>query len=190
MSIDECIEAFSTLMSKAFKKEHKLAFTFRGKIQHRYDTRELEKAIRSVIVSKGKSPDMLMRFTPNPKCKTFVVAVAKQATTLTHFTNYRKDNEMSDFYNKVKLWEAARATSAATSFFDPIVIDESPYVDGGLGMNNPIDRLWLEARLMFANNGVTLESQIRVVLSVGTGKPALKAFGEFVAQFIDNLSLR
>src|SRR5271154_3147452 len=40
------------------------------------------------------------------------------------------------------IWEAARATSAAPTFFEQIVIGEPgsslSYVDGGMGCNNPI----------------------------------------------------
>ncbi|RMY62588.1 hypothetical protein D0863_10917 [Hortaea werneckii] len=182
MSIDDCNDTFTSLMGKAFKKEHKLAFTFRGKIQHRYDSKELEKAIKEVITSTGLHQDALLRHNPTPKCKCFVVALSEQARTMTHFTNYKKDHEMSNFYDKVKIWEAARATSAATSFFDPITIDGSAYVDGGLGMNNPVDRLWREAREVFATSEQNLEDLIRCVLSVGTGKPALKAFGRSVSE--------
>jgi len=46
--------------------------------------------------------------------------------------------------NKVKIWEAARATSAATSFFNPITIGTESFVDGATGANNPINELWTE----------------------------------------------
>ncbi|KAI6878325.1 quinate permease [Hortaea werneckii] len=187
MSIDDCIDAFTSLMGRAFKKEHKLAFTFCGKVQHRYDSKELEKAIKEVITGTGLHQDALLRHNPTPKCKCFVVALSEQASTITHFTNYKKDHEMSNFYDKVKIWEAARATSAATSFFDPITIDGSAYVDGGLGMNNPVDRLWREAREVFVTGEQNLEDLIRCVLSVGTGKPALKAFGRSVSEVGNSL---
>ncbi|KAI7091445.1 general substrate transporter [Hortaea werneckii] len=187
MSIDDCIDAFTSLMGRAFKKEHKLAFTFCGKVQHRYDSKELEKAIKEVITGTGLHQDALLRHNPTPKCKCFVVALSEQASTITHFTNYKKDHEMSNFYDKVKIWEAARATSAATSFFDPITIDGSAYVDGGLGMNNPVDRLWREAREVFVTGEQNLEAVIRCVLSVGTGKPALRAFGRSVSEVGNSL---
>ncbi|KAI7379056.1 hypothetical protein KC336_g19250, partial [Hortaea werneckii] len=187
MSIDDCIDAFTSLMGRAFKKEHKLAFTFCGKVQHRYDSKELEKAIKEVITGTGLHQDALLRHNPTPNCKCFVVALSEQASTITHFTNYKKDHEMSNFYDKVKIWEAARATSAATSFFDPITIDGSAYVDGGLGMNNPVDRLWREAREVFVTGEQNLEDLIRCVLSVGTGKPALKAFGRSVSEVGNSL---
>jgi hypothetical protein len=34
--------------------------------------------------------------------------------------------------NRVQIWEAAGATSAATSFFDPLVIDGKAFADGSI----------------------------------------------------------
>src|SRR5882672_7382832 len=47
------------------------------------------------------------------------------------------------------IWEAARATSATPTFFKRIVIDGEPFVDGGMGRNNPINQVLEEAELMF-----------------------------------------
>lgn len=38
----------------------------------------------------------------------------------------------------VKIWEAARATSAAPAYFAPITVGNYTLVDGGLGANNPL----------------------------------------------------
>lgn len=99
---------------------------------------------------------------------------------IVHITDYAKVGEQNDFYDKIKIWQAARATSAATSFFAPLDIDGRTFLDGGLGANNPVDRLWLEARSQFGP--ASLEPQIRCLLSIGTGKPALTAFGESVKE--------
>jgi patatin-like phospholipase/acyl hydrolase len=52
--------------------------------------------------------------------------------------------------NSVKIWEVCRATSAASSFFDPIAVGryEEEFVDGGIGANNPVTELWNQAQLM------------------------------------------
>jgi hypothetical protein len=79
--------------------------------------------------------------------------------------------------NKVKIWEAARATSAATSFFNPITIGTEGFVDGATGANNPINELWTEAYDVWNNGpGWKLEDNIRCIVSIGTGIPTLKAF--------------
>jgi patatin-like phospholipase/acyl hydrolase len=50
-----------------------------------------------------------------------------------------------------KIWEAARATSAAPTFFKRIEIGrEQPFIDGGLGRNNPSRLLLDEAKVYLA----------------------------------------
>lgn len=58
------------------------------------------------------------------------------------FRNYTNPIELSES-PKVKLWEAARATSAAPTYFDPLTITdeagkETKFLDGGLQANNPL----------------------------------------------------
>ena len=38
----------------------------------------------------------------------------------------------------IKIWEAARATSAAPTYFEPMKIGDYTLVDGGLEANNPL----------------------------------------------------
>lgn len=38
----------------------------------------------------------------------------------------------------IKLWEAARATSAAPTYFPPMKVGNYTFVDGGLQANNPL----------------------------------------------------
>ena len=72
-----------------------------------------------------------------------------------------------------KIWEAARATSAATTFFDPISIGPygQDFVDGGAGYNNPIQVAYDETRASFQDR------DIECMVSVGTGMSPLTAFG-------------
>jgi hypothetical protein len=67
-----------------------------------------------------------------------------------------------------KIWEAARATSAAPTFFKRIEIGDpgssKPYIDGGMGCNNPITQVLDEAELVFSTR------KVACIVSVGTGK--------------------
>ena len=47
------------------------------------------------------------------------------------------------------IWEAVRAMSAAPTFFKHIYIEQEPYVNGGMGGNNPVQQVLQEAELMF-----------------------------------------
>jgi predicted acylesterase/phospholipase RssA len=75
-----------------------------------------------------------------------------------------------------KIWEAARATSAATSFFDPITIGQygQEFVDGATGFNNPVECVLDEAQDLWED---ALE-RIQYIISIGTGEPYVKAFGK------------
>ena len=64
-----------------------------------------------------------------------------------------------------KIWEAARATSAAPTFFKHIEIGRGqPFIDGGLGRNNPSRVVLDEANALFRTR------PIGCLVSIGTGQ--------------------
>jgi len=64
-----------------------------------------------------------------------------------------------------KIWEAARATSAAPTFFKRIEIGRGqPFIDGGLRRNNPSQVVLDEAKALFGAR------QIGCLVSIGTGQ--------------------
>ena len=67
---------------------------------------------------------------------------------------------------KCKIWEAARATSAAPTFFKRIEIGngKQPFIDGGLGRNNPTRLVLDEAERLFGAR------EIGCLVSIGTGQ--------------------
>jgi predicted acylesterase/phospholipase RssA len=87
------------------------------------------------------------------------------AGTPSLFRTYRAPkNETFD----CTIWEAARATTATPTFFKQIVIgtlgSSQPYVDGGLGCNNPVAQVLEEAMLMFPSH------YLSCIISIGTGQ--------------------
>ena len=79
-------------------------------------------------------------------------------------------------FRVTKIWEAGRATTAASSFFDPITIGAfgESFLDGGTGVNNPVYEVWNEAQDMWPSG--SLEEKIQCLVSTGTGIPSLKPF--------------
>ena len=74
---------------------------------------------------------------------------------------------------EIKIWEAARATSAATTFFDPVRIGTGEsFVDGAIGANNPVGQVWTEALDLWPS----LQSNIKCLVSIGTGVPSQTPF--------------
>ena len=94
-------------------------------------------------------------------------------------SNYFSKRRGNDLRSVAKIWEVARATSAATSFFDPIEFGGETFLDGATPANNPIDQMWSEAADIFrvgADNKWILENHIRCLVSTGTGKLLAIAF--------------
>lgn len=95
--------------------------------------------------------------------------------------SYPPVRESPDLYHSARIWEAARATSAASSFFDPIAIGplSQEFLDGGTGANNPIRQLWNEAQDVFCDgSGMRLAQNLCTIVSIGTGVQDLKEFGD------------
>jgi predicted acylesterase/phospholipase RssA len=103
---------------------------------------------------------------PSTQCRTFVVA--RMAGNVTAppaiFRSYLVEGEPR---TKCAIWQAARATTAAPTFFKAMPIGNPPpaiiYVDGGLGYNNPSQLALVESRRIWGT-----EAKICLV-SIGTG---------------------
>ncbi|KAL9607110.1 MAG: hypothetical protein Q9167_007945 [Letrouitia subvulpina] len=128
MTVDECIDAYVLLSDKVFQKQrHRV--TVKGHVQGRFDSNELEKAIREIVVENGLKEDALLQDSRDAKCKVFVCATSKETSDTVRLTSYRSPRGRERLIRVTKIWEAGRATSAASSFFDPITIG-----DFGTGM--------------------------------------------------------
>ncbi|KAK0631596.1 acyl transferase/acyl hydrolase/lysophospholipase [Immersiella caudata] len=115
MTVDESIDAYTTLSDKVFeKKGHRV--TIIGKPQGRIDGAELERAAKTIVVDRGLGEDALLKDLGSPY-KVFVCATSKETGDTVCLANYhtlRSDN--SDLLNAATIWQACRATSAATTF--------------------------------------------------------------------------
>lgn len=59
MTIDECIDAYVSLSARIFqKKRHHV--TIKGRTQARFDSVELERAIKEIVVKQGLAEDALL----------------------------------------------------------------------------------------------------------------------------------
>ena len=117
----------------------------------------------------------------------FVCAIRKEISDTVCLTSYRlRDN--NDLLNSAKIWEAYHATSAALSFFDPIMIGRYgvEFIDGATGANNPVLKLWNEAQHIWGPQ--PLGSRVKCLMSIGTGVPSLKAFQDNVIHIYETLT--
>ena len=113
----------------------------------------------------------------------FVCAMSQQTSEVVHLASYRRARGGGDRLRAVKIWQAARATSAAASFFEPIVIGmgayEEKFLDGATGANNPVQNVWNEAQAL--SEPKPLEQNLKTIILVGTGVPSLKPFDSALA---------
>lgn len=106
------------------------------------------------------------------------------------FTSYLSSRHGSHLRDRVKIWEAVRATSAATGFFEPITIDDQTFIDGATTANNPTKQVWLEAEDIWRDpkdHKWTLEDHVECVVSIGTGIASFKSLGDSVPRVVKAL---
>jgi patatin-like phospholipase/acyl hydrolase len=66
-------------------------------------------------------------------------AVSNKAPVfLRSYTNNQPQAEPQAELPNIKIWEAARATSAAPTYFKAMEVNGHKLIDGGLGANNPV----------------------------------------------------
>ncbi|KAF3067100.1 Calcium-independent phospholipase A2-gamma [Daldinia childiae] len=83
------------------------------------------------------------------------------------------------------IWQAARATSAAATFFDTIRIGNQTFVDGAFGCNNPIYEVFDEAKSIWPD--AITNARVQCIVSIGTGLLDLKNFGDNAVQLVETL---
>ena len=83
--------------------------------------------------------------------------------------------------------QAALATSAATSFFEPVSIGSCQYVDGALRNNNPVLEVEAEAQQVWCPDQTELKSLVKCFISIGTGTPPKRAISDNAFGLMNNL---
>ncbi|KAK5691986.1 hypothetical protein LTR97_011157 [Elasticomyces elasticus] len=184
MDVDECITEYKNLMCTIFDEKKKSLFPLIGKfmINSRFSSKVLEEVIKQVITnvnkaranSPNKSPipiDELFCLEDQPgssqRCRVFVCAQSEEIGKITRLKSYRLDG---DIRGEATIWQAALATTAATSFFDAAKIGDRTYRDGALGANNPAKEVENEAARIWHDTSGELQSHVKCFLSLGTGQ--------------------
>ncbi|XTI90836.1 FabD/lysophospholipase-like protein [Cenococcum geophilum] len=116
--------------------------TIKGQVQRRFNLNKLERAIKEIIIRQGLVEDTLLKNALDTKCKVFV---------------YITSNKTGDI-------EVGQATSAASSFFNPITIGDfkESFVNGAIGANNLVYKL-----------SSSLKDKIKYLVLIRTGVPSL-----------------
>lgn len=71
MDIDTCIDSYIEMSDNIFQKKHHRV-KWNGRVQGRYDSEELESAIKRIIEQQGLDEDTLLKGEPDDPCKVLV----------------------------------------------------------------------------------------------------------------------
>lgn len=111
-------------------------------------------------------------------------AFTKVLNTPVLFRTYTTDEAVDTLASSgCTIWQAACATSAAATFFDPIEIGRQQFIDGATGFNNPVEVVLDEAISIWPD----ATPRIQCIVSIGTGMSNLKDFGDNLKGVVDTL---
>jgi predicted acylesterase/phospholipase RssA len=102
------------------------------------------------------------------------VCVARAHTTSCELLRSYHIKTLGQQNYKCTIWEAARATTAAPAFFEPVTLahDKVTFVDGGIRENNPINQVITEAERLWPGR------PIGCIVSIGTGWKLIKPLSD------------
>lgn len=113
----------------------------------------------------------------------FVCACASETKGSKRLRSYSIPGQI-DLEVQPTITQAALATSAAISFFDPVKIGARTFVDGGLGTNNPVDQVEAEAIDIWCRDTGNLKPLVKCFISIGTGDPGKSPIEEKAWKFL------
>ncbi|RVX66081.1 hypothetical protein B0A52_10015 [Exophiala mesophila] len=186
-SVKSCLKRFEVFAQTAFQKHRMLGAEYlewlvAGFQQGRYKVEPLEDLLKKEYTERnlfGGVRDDYSEFSP----RNHIASKVGVTTTTTSGTPYllanynRHEADESARYGflrsekpeqEIKIYEAARATSAAPKIFKPYGHAESghTFIDGGVYYNNPIEIALREQSLIWEQSRPRLPD---LVLSLGTG---------------------
>lgn len=109
-------------------------------------------------------------------------AATKELYGIIHLRSYGLPEKLDII--PATICEAALATSAATGFFDPVLIGGRLFVDGALGANNPVDEVEREASDIWCSETGDLKPLVKCFISIGTGNPGKTAIEDNLPRFL------
>jgi hypothetical protein len=74
--------------------------------------------------------------------------------------------------DRTEIWKVARATSAADTYFDAMIIDGKEYSDGGVGNNNPVHMTLRDVQDIRGKD--SFEKAVCVLVSIGAGQKSTR----------------
>ncbi|KAA6412978.1 MAG: hypothetical protein FRX48_02721 [Lasallia pustulata] len=173
MDVDECIETYKCLLETIFKSKSLIPVTIKGKTKARFDSNILRQSIEDIIrkhIDTGRDPATELLNNGQVKdCKVFVCATRHEAANRTPARLRSYEATRLGVGDRATISGAALATSAATTFFDPVTIGTRTYADGAFGANNPVEEVLAEAKDIWSPKKDNVGELVKCFVSIGTG---------------------
>lgn len=163
MSTEQALDAYDAFASEIFSKKNKNRFNPTEK----YRAKALEESVQRLVQDHGKGA-LLRDSRPHyAKGRAFICTMPLQDRNTT--VRLRTYDVNHDKYSNCLIYEAARATTAASMYFRPMTLKddqgkEGKFADAALGRNNPITLLPEEAISLYGTR-----RRLGCVVSLGTG---------------------
>ena len=115
----------------------------------------------------------------------FVCAMRASDRRIIRLANY--PSPVNDEERAIKIWEAARATSASPGYFESLSIGRygEQFLDGTLGANNPVREVLQAAQELWPEGPIT--DRIACLISIGTGVQPVRAMSSNILDIQKNL---
>ncbi|KAL2270072.1 hypothetical protein VTJ83DRAFT_2256 [Remersonia thermophila] len=161
MSTKEALDAYDEFAARIFCKKNRKKY----RLSDRYFATPLKEIVQEIVKERGVGELMWDPERPD-KGKAMVCVMPLQNVGHARvIRTFPGDEGVDDQWDRnIMIWEAARATTAAPTFFKPQVVGGEAYVDGALGANNPVDYLLREAVQEFGS-----WRRLGCIVSIGTG---------------------
>ncbi|KAA6413397.1 MAG: hypothetical protein FRX48_03143 [Lasallia pustulata] len=177
MDVDECIETYKCLLETILKSKSLIPVTIKGKTKARFDSNILRQSIEDIIrkhIDTGRDPATELLNNGQVKdCKVFVFATRHEAANRTPARLRSYEATRLGVGDRATISGAALATSAATTFFDPVTMGTRTYADGAFGANNPVEEVLAEAKDIWSPKKDNVGELVKCFLSIGTGVPGM-----------------
>ena len=138
MSLEECETAYKTLSSEIFRARSRHSADPRRiydflEANGKFNPQPLEESVRNILGDHHLAEDELLQDSDAEACRVFVCATRALNSTPAVLRSY-ETSKNDPYYDDCEIWEAVRATSAASTFFPEIRLGrhDEVFVDGKL----------------------------------------------------------
>lgn len=170
MSTEEALQEYDRCAAKIFSSRNKKWTT----ATERFRATALCEVIQDLVRRRNMGDEMQVSAGHDAKGHCFVCAMpADQVGEPRRLRTFPIDTS-NDAALNIKIWEAARATTAASFFFKPMPLRVTKYltedyIDAAIGCNNPVEYLLQEAAVYLGTG-----RRLGCVISIGTGTRLVK----------------